>query len=134
MRRQAQGLSELISVTKSGDATQRKQLENIEASLIDLIVREGELRDRLEEKEAPPVTSAGDFVINEKSGCWHERASDKATTKCGWAYAGAPHALADRCRTSVWHEVCDRCMPLRRLALYRSSTRRSDADPESADE
>ena len=28
----------------------------------------------------------------------------------------------------------DRRMPLRRLALYRSSTRRSDADPESADE
>lgn len=134
MRRQAQGLSELISVAKSGDATQRKQLENIEASLIDLIVREGELRDRLEEKEAPPVTSAGDFVINEKSGCWHERASDKATTKCGWAYAGAPHALADRCRTSAWHDVCDRCMPLRRRALYRSMTKRRDADPESADE
>ena len=133
-RRQANDLGQMIEAVKSGEASQRKKLEHIEASLIELIVREGELRERLDEKEAPLLGSSGGFLVNRKSGCWHERATDKSTTKCGWAYADAPHEQADRCRASVWYDVCDRCMPRRRLALYRSMTKTREAEPESADE
>ena len=85
-------------------------------------------------KRERPLGQHGDFLMNKKSGCWNEFANSKTTTTCGWAYADAPHEQADRCRAAVWYQVCDRCMPLRRRALYRTLSKSRDAEPESADE
>ena len=100
--------------------------------MFELILREGELRDLISKNET--LTSLGQFVVNVRSGCWHEMAGTGTSTRCGWAFSAAPHELKDKFQAGSWDEVCDKCMPLRRRALYRRSSGRLDAEPESADE
>ena len=121
-----------LAAAKASDASQDRKLAQIEQTLLELTLREGELRECLREKEA--VTINGVFVINTRSGCWHEQAANGSTIRCGLAFPEAPHELADRFRAAAWHDICDRCMPLRRRAVYRRQCGRLDAEPETADE
>ena len=61
------------------------KLREIDETLFELILREGELRSMLTGRStADAPLASGHIVINSKSGCWHERAPDATTTRCGW--------------------------------------------------
>ena len=119
-------------MTKTGSTARDKWLEQIEQTLFELVLREGELRELVNKKETLSV--GGQFVVNSRSGCWHELAGNGTTTRCGWSFQGAPHERKLWFQAEAWFDVCDRCMPLRRRAIYRRHSGRIDAEPESADE
>ena len=111
------------------------KLRAIVETLFEFILREGELRSMLTGRStADAPLASGHFVINSKSVCWHERAPDATTTRCGWVFSDAPHEQSVQLNAKTWTDICDRCLPNRRRSLYRVSSGRLDAEPESSPE
>ena len=111
------------------------KLREIGETLFELILREGELRSMLTGRStADALSAAGHVIVNSKSGCWHERAPDATATRCGWAFTDAPHDESVQLNARAWTDICDKCLPNRRRSLYRVSSGRLDAEPESSPE
>jgi len=138
-------LTELISLAQAhkkpaqGDNAWVKstslKLKEIDATLFELILREGELRSMLAGQSTTDASSGhGHFIINSKSGCWHERAPDSSATRCGWTFSDAPHETSDQLNSKAWTDICEKCLPTRRRSMYRASSGRLDAEPESSPE
>ena len=142
---QKRDLTELISMVQAikkpaqGNTAWVKatslKLREIDQTLFELILREGELRSALAGlSPADAPSCAGHFVLNSKSGCWHERAPDSSATRCGWAFSNSPHEESVQLNAKAWTDVCEKCLPSRRRSLYRVSSGRFDAEPESSPE
>ena len=134
-RQQHRDLTELMNVASSSptlQAQQKEKFRQIDQTLFELILREAELRAMLTAKEK--LTGTGEYVLNERSGCWHRLTTGTCISKCGWSFESAPHRPASGVPSASWLDMCDKSPPLRRRAAYRGTTGRLDEEPESSPE